>query len=146
MQSLLPEWIVETPSSAFLVAYEKHQDVAVLDARGEIDLGTAPILREALRPVLEHETGPVVVDLSKVSFMDSTGVHVLVDTLRPLGLQNRRFAIVCREDGQVHRLLGLVGLLDALTVHRSRASAVIGGDDVVRAEPGRNSRASDSPP
>ena len=48
-------------------------------------------------PALEHQTGPVVVDLSAVAFMDSTGVHVLVATLRRLEPQNRPLAIVCRE-------------------------------------------------
>jgi anti-sigma B factor antagonist len=120
-----------------LAAHEHDQDVAVLNVHGEIDIETAPALREALLPVLERQTGPVVVDLSEVSFMDSTGVHVLVDTSRRLEPQNRRLAIACREGGQVHRLLALVGLLDALTVHRSRESAVIGGDDLLRREPGR---------
>ena len=68
----------------------------------------------------------------------------LLDTLRRLEPQNRRLAIVCREGGQVHRLLGLVGLLDALTVHRSRESAVLGGDDLLRSEPDGYSRASDT--
>lgn len=111
--------------------HEQQQDAAVLSLHGEIELGTAPVLREALLPVLEHQTGPVVMDLSEVPFMDSTGIHVVVDTLQRLGPQNRRLAIVCREGGQVHRLLALVGLLDTLTVYRSRESALIGGDDVL---------------
>lgn len=126
-------------SVGLLAADEHHHDVAVLSPHGEIDLGTAPLLREVLLPALERETGPVVVDLSGVSFMDSTGVHVLVETLRRLEPQNRRLAIVCREGGQVHRLLALVGLLDTLTVHRSRESAVVGGNDLLRPEPWRNS-------
>ena len=69
--------------------------------------------------------------------MDSTGVHALVDARRRLEAQNRRLAIVCRDGGQVHRLLALVGLLDAMAVYRSRESAVIGGDDVILCEPDR---------
>jgi anti-sigma B factor antagonist len=133
-----------TVSVGLLAAHEQHQDVAVLSVHGEIDLETAPVLRMFLLPVLEHQTGPVVVDLSEVAFMDSTGVHVLVDTLRRLEPQNRRLAIACREGGQVHRLLALVGLLDALAVHRSRESAVIGDDDLLGSEPGSYSRASDT--
>jgi anti-sigma B factor antagonist len=135
-----PRWAADTASGGLLAACEHHQDVAVLSVHGEVDLETAPALRETLLPVLEHQTGPVVVDLSEVSFMDSTGVHVLVDTLRRLELQNRRFAIACREGGQIHRLLALVGLLDALTVYRSRESAVLGSDYVLRSEPRRTSR------
>jgi anti-sigma B factor antagonist len=130
-------------SVGLLTAHGPHQDVAVLSVHGEIGLDSAPVLRKFLLPVLEHQTGPVVVDLSEVAFMDSTGLHLLLDTLRRLEPQNRRLAIVCREAGQVHRLLALVGLLDALTVHRSRESAVIGGDDLLRSDPGRNSGPSD---
>ena len=100
-----------------LVAHDRHQDAAVVSFDGEIDLGNAPVLRNALQSALEQHTGPVVVDLSKVPFMDSSGVHVLVETLRRLEPQNRPLALVCHEGGQVHRLLGLVGLIDAVTVY-----------------------------
>lgn len=117
-----------------LPAHEHDQDAAVISVRGEIDLRTAPTLSEALLPTLEHDTGPVVVDLSEVTFIDSTGVHVLFETLQRLELKNRRLAIVCREGGQVHKLLDLVGLVDIVAVYRSRDSALIGGDDLLRAE------------
>ncbi len=137
---------VASPLSVrLLAADEHHPHVAVLSVHGEIDLVTAPTLREVLLPVLEHQTGPVVVDLSEVPFMDSTGVHVLVGTLRQLGAQNRRLALVCHEDGQVDRLLAVVGLLDALSVYRSRDNAVIAADDVVRSKPARSSGASNAP-
>jgi anti-sigma B factor antagonist len=123
------QWTADTVSVDLQAAHEQHQDVAVLNVHGEIDLETAPVLREALLPILEHQTGPVIIDLSEVLFMDSTGVHVLVDTLRRLESQNRPLAIACREGGQVHRVLALAGLLDALPVYPSRESVVIGDDD-----------------
>jgi anti-sigma B factor antagonist len=140
----VPQRTADPVSVGLLTAYGPHPDVAVLSVHGEIDLKTAPVLSKSLLPALEHQTGPVVVDLSEVAFMDSTGLHVLIDTLRRLEPQNRRLAIACREGGQVHRLLALAGLLDALTVHRSRESAVFGGDDVLRSEPGSYSRAPDT--
>jgi anti-sigma B factor antagonist len=128
-----------TFSVRVLAAEHRDQQPTVLGVHGDIDLGTAPVLQEALRPVLEHHTAQVVLDLSEVAFMDSTGVHVLVDTLERLRLEHRRLAIVCREGGQVHRVLGLVGLLDALAVYRSREAAVIGTNDhLLRPEPGSN--------
>lgn len=130
-----------TDSSSFrLLATPEHEhDTAVLNVHGEIDLETAPVLWEALLPILEHHIGPVVVDLSDVEFMDSTGVHVLVQTGQRLEPKNRRLAIVCPEGGTVHRLLGLLGLLDTMAVHRSRASALVGGDGLLRSEPDRDS-------
>jgi anti-sigma B factor antagonist len=144
-QTDVPHRTADTVPVRLLAAHEHQHDVAVLSVHGEVDLETAPALRETLLPVLEHQTGPVVVDLSEVTFMDSTGVHVLVDTRRRLEPQNRRLAVVCREGGQVHRLLALLGLLDALAVYRSRESAVIDGDDVLRSNPGRNGRPSGAP-
>jgi anti-anti-sigma factor len=131
-------------SVRLLAAHEQHEHVAVLGVRGEIDLGTGAMLREVLLPVLERQTGPVVVDLSQVPFMDSTGVHVLLDTLRRLQSQHRPLALVCHEEGQVHRLLAMVGLLAAVTVYGSRESAVIAGNDAVRSKPSRNSDAPDA--
>jgi anti-anti-sigma factor len=130
----------ETVSVRVLAAHDHDQGRAVISVRGEIDLETAPALREALSWVHEHRTGPVVVDLSEVGFMDSTGVHVLVDARQWLTLTNRRLAIACHDGGQVHRVLELLGLLDALAVHRSRERAVIGGDEILRPEPSNNGR------
>jgi anti-sigma B factor antagonist len=124
-----------TSSPGLRVQRDDHHNAAVLSVHGELDLATAPALREALLPVLEHENRPVIVDLSEVPFMDSTGLQILVDTHQQLASQKRRFAIVYRQPGQVDRLLALVGLLDVLTVYRSRQSAVTGNDDVLRAKP-----------
>jgi anti-anti-sigma factor len=99
-----------------LAADEDRQQPTTLALQGELDLVTAPVLLEVLNPVLERGTGPLVINLSGVSFMDSTGVHVLVDALRCLEAENRRLTISFREHGSVHRLLSLVGLLDAVAV------------------------------
>lgn len=115
-----------------MIAVQNSQGAQLVSIRGDVDLATAPGLRELLIPILEQADGPVVVDLSEVPFMDSTGVHVLVDAHQRLEAQNRQLAIACCEHGQVHRLLALVGLLDLLNVHRSRVSAVTGANDLIR--------------
>jgi anti-anti-sigma factor len=107
------------------------QGMAVLTVRGDIDLATAPALRDVVLPTLERGTG-LCIDLSDVTFIDSSGVNVLLDSVRRLTPEKRRLAVACREGGPVHRILALLGLLDTLTVHRSRVSAVLGGDDLIR--------------
>jgi anti-sigma B factor antagonist len=53
-------------------------DKAWVRVTGELDIFTAPVLAESLR-VAVNTTLPVVVDLGPLEFMDSAGVHVLVD-------------------------------------------------------------------
>lgn len=50
----------------------------LVEVRGEIDLATAPALREQLREVLDRCPSAVVVDLHGVPFLDSTGLGVLI--------------------------------------------------------------------
>ena len=77
--------IDDVPS--FDVRCDVHDGVAVVVASGEIDLATSPELREALR-LPECQASTVVLDLRAVTFMDSSGLGVIVG-------QNKR----AREDG-----------------------------------------------
>jgi anti-sigma B factor antagonist len=133
----MAEWDLATHpfSVSWVAGSEGSLPAAVVSVRGEIDLNTAPGLHQVLLQVLEHGDGPVVVDLSEVEFMDSTGVHLLVDAHKRLEPHNRRLAIACREHGGVHRLLALVGLLDSFSVYGSRESALTGGDGRLQPEP-----------
>ncbi len=54
----------------------------VVQVAGEIDVYTAPTLREELAGLIDAEHADVVIDLSAVSFMDSTGLGVLVGALK----------------------------------------------------------------
>ena len=53
----------------------------VLALSGEIDMASAEAVTASLRPLIESG-GPVIVDLSKVTFMDSTGPHIIVEAAK----------------------------------------------------------------
>jgi anti-sigma B factor antagonist len=55
-----------------------------LSCTGELDLGTAPALREASTRELSADAELIVLDLSGVTFMDSSGLHALIDASRAL--------------------------------------------------------------
>jgi anti-sigma B factor antagonist len=78
------------------VHISNHQDAAVIEVRGEVDLYTSPQVREAIVGVTKRRTPTVIVDLTGVSYMDSSGVATLVE-----GLQ------FCRGYGGAFRLAGL---------------------------------------
>ncbi|MCU0301054.1 MAG: STAS domain-containing protein [Candidatus Nanopelagicales bacterium] len=64
------------------VQTRQEGDVAVLAASGEVDVYTAPDLDRALGETLAEGRAHLVIDLSGVSFLDSTGLGVLVKGLK----------------------------------------------------------------
>jgi anti-sigma B factor antagonist len=97
----------------------------VIGVAGEIDLFTAPKLREQFLSALDDDSAAdrLVVDLSQVSFMDSTGLGVLIGALRRVNERDGRMALVC-EDGPVLRVLELTRLNEVFSIHGSVDDAV----------------------
>jgi anti-sigma B factor antagonist len=84
-------------------------DHAVLEVGGEVDVYTAPRLRERLAELIDGGARNVVVDLARVDFLDSTGLGVLVGAhkrLRPVG---GTFSLVCSRESllKVFRITAL---------------------------------------
>lgn len=70
----------------------------VLEVGGEVDVYTAPKLRERIAELLDSGVSGVVVDLAKVEFMDSTGLGVLVGGLRKARAAGATFGVVCSRE------------------------------------------------
>jgi anti-sigma B factor antagonist len=96
----------------------------VVVVTGEIDMATAPMLGRELTAAIESGDGPVVLDLSDVTFFDSSGLRVAIVAHRDLGEKNRRLAVVCKPEGHVRRTFALAGLADVLDLHPSRDAAL----------------------
>ncbi len=84
----------------------------VIAVGGELDLLTAPQLAAAVDPILAVEHRHIAIDLTATSFMDSAGVHALVNTSNRA---RRRFAVICPA-GTVRRTIELIGLAEPLCV------------------------------
>lgn len=70
----------------------------VLEVGGEVDVYTAPRLRERLIELIEGGARRVIVDLDRVDFLDSTGLGVLVGALKRLRSVGGTFALVCARE------------------------------------------------
>ena len=70
----------------------------VLEVGGEVDVYTAPRLRERLVELVDAGARNVIVDLGGVEFLDSTGLGVLVGAMKRLRVANGRFALVCSKE------------------------------------------------
>lgn len=86
------------PSSAAFGISQRELDplTSVISVEGELDLATAPRLKWVLIDVLEAGCTRLVVDLSLVSFLDSTALGVLVGVKRRLD-PDAQLAIVCAQ-------------------------------------------------
>ncbi len=93
----------------------------VLTAVGEIDLATAPDLQQRLMTAVA--AGSSVLDLEKVSFIDSTGLRVLISAHEAAEASGSRFNLVVAE-GPVTRLLRITGVDEQLHVFTSLADAL----------------------
>jgi anti-anti-sigma factor len=89
---------------------------------GEVDLSCAVELQAALDAAVADGVGVVVVDLTNVAFMDSSGINVLLRTRALLGRADRELVLVCPA-GPVLRVLTLVQLVDLVAIFPTRDEA-----------------------
>ncbi len=98
----------------FDVTVAEEDGVAVIGVRGEVDLYTGPLLWERISGVLAEGSTRIVLDLADMRFIDSTGLNVLVMTMRRLQEVGGRLVLrsPCRMASRLFRLTGLSELLE----------------------------------
>jgi anti-sigma B factor antagonist len=96
----------------------------VVSPAGDLDMATVPIVREAVqRRDREPGTDLLVLDLRRVTFMDTSGLQLLVEQLRRSEQDGHSFAVV-RGPRAVQRLLDVAGLTSALRMVDSPEEAM----------------------
>ena len=106
----------------FEVTAQRDNAVATVMVSGEVDLATVPRLSAAVAQ--HHDAQLLVLDLTAVTFIDSTGVRVLIEADRSCAGSGSR-VVVLAGDGPVRRLLDLCNLdgrLALVTDHPSPAA------------------------
>ena len=94
----------------------------VVSLRGEIDAMTAPKLGSRFFGLADEGKRAVVVDLTEVTFMDSTGIGVLLNALRHYTVRHMQMVLVC-PTASVLRPFEVTGLVGHLTIVGSREKA-----------------------
>ena len=89
---------------------EKESDkVPVLDVSGELDLTTVAMLRDPLlSQATKSQAANLIVDLSRVEFIDSAGLALLVEARKRLAAESRTLTLVLSPGRQPERVLRLV--------------------------------------
>jgi len=95
----------------------------VVAVTGELDIATVPGLRDALTEATERGITEVVVDLSRVTFVDSVAVGAILRAKQRLG-PTGRMAVVVPSQSYAGVIFDVVGVRSIVDVCEARAAAV----------------------
>src|SRR5689334_20187268 len=101
----------------------EREGSTVLAVRGEVDVYTAPRLREKLVELVSQGRYRIVVDLEAVDFLDSTGLGVLVGGLKRLRSHEGDLLLVCTQH-RILKVFEITGLTKVFAIHDTVDAAV----------------------
>ena len=102
-------------------------DRTVIDVAGEVDVYTAPKLRETLIELVAQGSYHLVVNMEEVEFLDSTGLGVLVGGLKRVRAHDGSLRLVCTQE-RILKIFRVTGLAKVFPIHASVDDAVAATD------------------
>jgi anti-sigma B factor antagonist len=97
--------------------------VTVVAVEGEIDVYTAPRLRDRITELVGEGSYQLVVDLEGVDFLDSTGLGVLVGGLKKVRAHGGSLQLVCTQE-RLLKIFRITGLAKVFAIHGDANAAV----------------------
>lgn len=98
-------------------------DRVIVAVGGEIDVYTAPRLREKITELVAEGHYTLLIDLEGVDFLDSTGLGVLVGGLKKVRAHEGSMELVCSQD-RLLKIFRITGLAKVFTIHSSEEDAL----------------------
>ena len=105
------------------VSTEDLGDRTVVRVAGEIDIASADRLRDRIGQLLADGRTDLVVDLTQVTFMDSTGLGLLVGALKRVRLAGGRLELVVDSE-RLLKVFRITGLLQVFSIHETLDAAL----------------------
>jgi anti-sigma B factor antagonist len=97
---------------------EEGGEQLIFKLRGSLDLATSPTVRAALMDATDKGKRHIVVDLTQLEFLDSTGLGALIGAHRRATEHDGSFRLIV-SDGPIARLLNITGLIRVLSVYHT---------------------------
>lgn len=101
------------------IAIEDVDNISLIILSGEVDVYSAPKLRETIKDLVDEENFDIVVNLEKVDFLDSTGLGVLVGGLKRVKQHDGELGIICNQE-KILRIFRITGLTKVFPIYGSR--------------------------
>jgi anti-sigma B factor antagonist len=105
------------------VTHWSQGDVDIVAVNGEVDVYTAPALRERLNGLISTGRCRLVIDLHGVQFLDSTGLGVLVGALKKARSLGGELTLVCSQE-RILKVFRITGLTSVFPIHATLDEAV----------------------
>jgi len=99
--------------------------VAVIALGGEVDVYTSPRLKQEMVDLLNKGTTRLIIDLSAVDYLDSTGLGVLIGGLKRAREREGDLRLICN-NLRILRIFEITGLTKIFDIHSSEAEALGG--------------------
>jgi anti-sigma B factor antagonist len=106
-----------------LNVHSEEPGYTVIAVGGEIDVYSAPRLRERLVDLVEEGTYQMIVDMEAVEFLDSTGLGVLVGGLKRVRVHDGWIDLVCTQSRML-RIFRITGLNRVFSIYNSVPEAI----------------------
>ena len=95
----------------------------IVSVGGEIDVYTAPKLRDKISELVSSGAYDIVVDMQQVEFLDSTGLGVLVGGLKKVRAHDGSLRLVCNQD-RLLKIFRITGLAKVFVIHETADEAL----------------------
>jgi anti-sigma B factor antagonist len=105
------------------LATQEVDGTTIVSVGGEIDVYTAPKLRDKITELVAAGAHDLVVDLEAVEFLDSTGLGVLVGGLKKVRAHDGSLQLVCTQD-RLLKIFRITGLAKVFDIHDSAEAAL----------------------
>lgn len=100
------------------LATREEDGRAIVAVGGEIDVYTAPKLRDQITELVSNGSYNLVIDLEAVEFLDSTGLGVLVGGLKKVRAHDGSLELICSQE-RLLKIFRITGLAKVFVIHDS---------------------------
>jgi anti-sigma B factor antagonist len=107
------------------LATQEVEGATIVAVGGEIDVYTAPRLRDKITELVGDGIYDLIIDMEGVEFLDSTGLGVLVGGLKKVRAHDGSLQLICTQE-RLLKIFRITGLAKVFTIHDSAAAAVAG--------------------
>jgi anti-sigma B factor antagonist len=106
------------------VRFEGDGETVVAVVTGEVDMSNAATIRLQIAEAVTPDDDAVVVDLTELEFIDSAGLHSLIELGTVLEERRQQLYLCVPKESQIGRAIDIIGLPRVVRVHADRAEAL----------------------